>query len=80
VQLIFIEMYKRKTKEKYYVGLKVGFDGKEQIMTWDFKDESECNQKLKDLWRKVEESRKNPVLDPFSQFNRWYKIIKRVPI
>jgi hypothetical protein len=73
-------MYKRKTKEKFFIGHRVGFDGKPIIMHWGFETEFECDKKLSELNSKCEESRKNPILDPFSQFNNWVKIRKRVHI
>lgn len=73
-------MYERKTKEKFFIGNFVGFDGKLAIMQWDFETEIECDKKLAELNSKCEESRENPILDPFSQFNNWVKIRKRVRI
>lgn len=49
-------------------------------MKWNFETEEDCNKKLAKLNAKVEASRNNPILDPFSQFNRWIKYRKRVPI
>lgn len=73
-------MYSRKTKYKYFIALYVGFNGIRQEMKWNFETEEDCNKKLAKLNAKVEASRNNPILDPFSQFNRWIKYRKRVPI
>ena len=73
-------MYKRKTKEKFFIGHQVGFDGKKEIMQWNFETESDCDKKLSELNNKQKASEDNPILDPFSQFNRWWKVRKRVAL
>jgi hypothetical protein len=73
-------MYKRKTKEKFFIGHKLGFDGKIEIMKWNFDNEDDCDKKLLELNEKVNKSKDNPLGDPFSQFNRWWKVRKRVKI
>jgi len=74
------KMYKRKTKEKFFIGHQVGFDGKKEIMQWNFETESDCDKKLSELNAKQKASQDNPILDPFSQFNRWWKVRKRVAL
>lgn len=73
-------MYKRKTKEKFFIGHRIGFDGKKEIMKWNFPTEADCDKKLAELNAKRKSSEDNPILDPFSQFDIWYKVRKRVPI
>jgi hypothetical protein len=73
-------MYKRKTKEKFFIGHQAGFDGKKETMQWNFETESDCDKKLSELNAKQKASADNPILDPFSQFNRWWKVRKRVAL
>lgn len=73
-------MYKRKTTEKFFIGHQFGFDGKKEIMKWDFETEEDCDKKLSELNAKQKASKDNPILDPFSQFNRWWKVRKRAAI
>lgn len=73
-------MYKRKTKEKYFIARQTGFNGKKVIMDWDFESQAECNEKLTALNAKRKASEDNPLLDPFSQFDRWWMVRKRVKI
>ena len=80
VPLIIKKMYKRKTKEKFFIGHQVGFNGKKEIMQWNFEAEEDCDKKLSELNAKQKASADNPILDPFSQFNRWWKVRKRVAI
>jgi hypothetical protein len=80
VPLIIGKMYKRKTKEKFFIGHQVGFNGKKEIMQWNFETEADCDKKLSELNAKQKASEDNPILDPFSQFNRWWKVRKRVAI
>ena len=72
-------MHTRKTEDIFFICLKK-YNGKEQIMRWKFKDEISCDTKLAELNGKKRISEENPILDPFSQFNNWYKRSKRVPI
>jgi len=71
-----IKMY----KEKFFIGHQVGFNGKKEIMQWNFETEQDCDKKLSELNTKQEASENNPILDPFSQFNRWWKVRKRVNV
>ncbi len=73
-------MYKRKTKEKFFIANRVGFDGKEYIMGWNFDSEEDCDKKLAELNAKKKASENNPIIDPFSQFDYWRKVRKRVPV
>lgn len=72
-------MYIRKTKDIFFICHKVGFDGKKEII-WNFETEDDCDTKIYELNAKVKASQNNPILDPFSQFNKWWKVRKRVPI
>ena len=45
-----------------------------------FETESDCDKKLSELNDKQKVSEDNPILDPFSQFNRWWKVRKRVAL
>lgn len=74
VPLNTLKMYKRKTKERFFIGHQVGFDGKKEIMQWDFETEADCDKKLAELNTKHKASQDNPIIDPFSQFNRWWKV------
>ena len=49
VPLIIGKMYKRKTKEKFFMGHQVGFNGKKEIMQWNFETEADCDKKLSEL-------------------------------
>jgi hypothetical protein len=49
-------------------------------MQWNFETEQDCDKKLSELNTKQEASENNPILDPFSQFNRWWKVRKRVNV
>lgn len=72
--------YERKTKEKFFIGHRYGWNGKKEIMNWNFETEEECDKKLAELESKAEASEKKPLGDPFSMFNQWWKVRKRVKI
>jgi hypothetical protein len=73
-------MYKRKTKDKFFIGNRVGFDGKGYLLPMEFDSEEKRDKKFDELNEKVEKSRNNLILDPFGWMNHYYKIKKRVPI
>lgn len=73
-------MYKRKTTDKFFIGHQYGFDGRKEVMPLEFATEEDCDKKLSELNAKRKASMDNPVLDPFSQFGRWWKFSKRVKI
>jgi hypothetical protein len=72
--------YKRKTVDKFYIALQVGFDGQKQILSFNFQTEADCDLKLKELREKVEIAKANPILHPFSLFDHYWKIKKRIRI
>jgi len=73
-------MYIRKTKDKFFIENKYGFDGKFIRLPINFETEKECNKKLKELNDKVEYSQNNLILDPFGWLNYYRKIKKRIKI
>jgi hypothetical protein len=71
-------MYKRKTKDKFYIGCKIGFDGKKHLLPLEFDNEEKRDKKLNELNKRVQESRNNLILNPFSWMNHYWKVKKRV--
>lgn len=73
-------MYKRKTKDKFFIGNRVGFDGKGYLLPMEFDSREKRDKKFDELNEKVEKSRNNLVLYPFGWMNHYYKVKKRVYI
>jgi hypothetical protein len=73
-------MYKRKTKDKFFIGNRVGFKGSSYLLPMEFDSEEKRDKKFDELNAKVQKSRDNLILDPFGWMNHYYKVKKRVPI
>lgn len=73
-------MYKRKTKDKYFIGHQVGFNGKKELLPIEFETEELRDKKLAELNSMVEDSKNNLILNPFGWLNRYWSVSKRVPL
>lgn len=73
-------MYKRKTKDKFFIGNRVTFGGKGYLLPMEFDSVSERDKKFEELQLEVEKSKNDLILYPFGWMNHYYKVKKRVPI
>ena len=71
-------MYKRKTYDKFFIGCKNSFDQPENLLTFDFKTEEECDKKLAYLKELRDVALADPVMHPFGWQSSYRKVKKRL--
>ena len=71
-------MYKRKTYDKFFISSKSFLI--EQLLTFDFNTEEECDKKLAELQKHREEAIADPVMHPFGWQSSYRKVKKRLPL